>query len=118
MKAVNIGQTVINGKLRWYRSSMGEDGIFEEDGIGMPPEWIRDYLIEKDGRWELIAIDATDKSVVVRLMRLEMKLEMAAAARLLKSLPGVIYTGTKVEVDWLRAKLLELDCPVETRCSK
>ena len=118
MEDVNIGQTIINGNLRWHRSSIGEAGVFEEDGIGMPPEWFRDHLIEKEGRWELIANDSTDKIIVVRVMRSEMALDMAHAAKLLKSLPGVIYTGTKVEVDWLRAKLHKLDCPVEMRCSK
>ena len=47
-----------------------------------------------------------------------MRIDMADAAKLLKDFPGIIYTGTKTEVDWLKAKLLEFDIAAETRRSK
>ena len=116
MVTEKIGQTVVDGNLRWYRSGVGKDGIvFEEVGVGMSPEYIRDYLIKKEGEWELIAGDPTNKSMVIRVMRSVMQLKMAEASKLLKDLPGVIYSGTKVEVDWLKAKLLESDIVVEVR---
>lgn len=38
MARVEIGQTVINGDLRWWRAGSADDGrVFEEDGKGMPP---------------------------------------------------------------------------------
>ncbi len=119
MVSANIGQIVINGTLRWHRSGVGKDGVpFEEDGVGLPPECIRDQLIEKGGEWELITNESVNKSVVVMVMRSTMQLDMGEAAKLLKKMPGVIYTGTKVEVDWLKSQLLKLGATAEVRHSK
>ncbi len=103
----SAGQTIIDGVLRWYRSGLAEDGSpFEEDGIGLPPDDIRCHLLEQDGEWDLLADKSASKSVVVRVMREAMELDMAAAAELLKSLP-VVYRGTQTEAEWIGAKLRE-----------
>lgn len=119
MVGEEVGQTFIDGRLRWYRSGVGANRIpFEEDGVGLPPEDIRRRLIDEGGEWVVIVSEPVDKPAVVGVVRAAMQLNMAAAAKLLKSLPGVIYTGTKIEADWLRVQLLEVGAIVEIRRSE
>jgi hypothetical protein len=105
-----FGQTIINGTLRWYRSGTGADGApFEEDGIGFPPEYIRHQLIGQQGAWSVVVDEVINKPAVVRIVRKLLGLDMASSAKLLKEIPGVIYTGTKAEAEWVRLQMKSRD---------
>lgn len=113
------GQSIIDGTLRWHRSGVATNGSpFEEDGLGLPPDDVRCQLIERDGEWEVLVDDSVNKAAVVRVLRETMKVDMVAAAKLLKNLPGVVYTGTKTEAEWICAKLIERGVPSETRLNQ
>lgn len=75
-------------------------------------------MIEKEGEWQLITNNPVDKPFLVRVVRSALELDISAAAKLLRQLPGVIYTGTKVEAAWLKAKLHEVGETAEIRRSK
>jgi hypothetical protein len=80
--------------------------MMEEDGVGFPPARIREALIAAQGEWEL-TVDECDKVSVVRILKPMLELDSRGAMELWRKLPGVVYVGTKREVEWLRGALVE-----------
>jgi hypothetical protein len=99
-----LGQTIVSNELRWYRSiSCPNCGHIEEDGIGFPPEDLRDQLLKQGGRWKLVANEA-NRVAVLKIIRSSLGLSMEEAAATLRHFPTV-YTGTKTEAQWLKTQM-------------
>lgn len=99
-----LGQTIVHNRLRWYRSiSCPSCGHVEEDGVGIPPEHLRDQLLKRGGRWKLLVNEA-DKAAAIRVIRIALSLSLEETAATLRAFP-VVYTGTKTEVEWLKGQM-------------
>jgi DNA-directed RNA polymerase subunit RPC12/RpoP len=108
-KTVNaeVDQTAIDGKLRWYISYRCPscNAAAESDDIGFPPEDIRALLIEHDGLWDLYVDDISNKMEVMRLLRSLLGWSLTEASRRLRDITKPVYSGSKVEVEWLARSL-------------
>ncbi len=102
----NVGESHIDGKLRWYQSyrcsSCGN--ATELDDIGFPPDSIRAALIDELGYWQVVVVDANEKSKAVQVIRNALALSLVDAKNLIAIFPRV-YAGTKVECAWLKSVL-------------
>lgn len=81
----------------------------EIDGHGFPPDQYRTALLTEYGDW---TVSVTSESARVPSAQVLMKcLEMPRreAVRTVKNIPGVIWTGTKREAEWLLKHLKERD---------
>jgi len=99
-----FGQTVIDGRLRWYRSiSCPASGNIEEDGIGGGPPYLRNELLASMGSWS-VRLEGVEKTKAVRTVRRLLSLSNDDTATLLRSHPNLLV-GTKAEADWLMERL-------------
>jgi len=100
----SVDQTIIEGCLKWYVSYQCQScgAVVEADDIGLPPEEIREFLIQNQGRWEL-RLDGREANrvIVARVLRKALVLSLTEVTNLTKSIPGTLYLGTQVEVEWL-----------------
>src|SRR5215510_13852838 len=102
-----LGQTIVSNRLRWYRSiSCPICRHVEEDGLGLPPEPVRDQLLKKGGRWSLVVNEASR----VAAMRVIRSLSLEETVDAFHLFP-VVYTGTKTEAEWLKAQMGASDIP-------
>lgn len=98
-----FGQSVPDGKLRWYRSTycptarqhIEEDG----DGIGDAPSEYREKLLAAKGSWSVRA-DEREKLKAIATTKRLLSISLADTAGLLQSFP-TLYRGTRAEADWL-----------------
>ncbi|WP_252243961.1 MULTISPECIES: hypothetical protein [unclassified Clostridium] len=102
-----VGQSFINGKLRWYLSfrcpCCGKAN--EIDGMDDIPIEIRDAILQQEGEWGLVIEDSSKVSSVLKVLRRELNLSFNEIVRLKKSIPGIVLTGTKIEMERLREAL-------------
>ena len=112
-------QTVLDGQLQWYvcRTDCSGD-ITEEQGVGIPPAEVHDFLMKKNGAWEL-CIRPGESPTRVSQIRLFFRKALAAPLGDMQFMfsrigPGRVYLGTKTEVEWLRdqlaAKKIDVAC--------
>jgi len=95
-----FGQSVSDGKLRWYRSvRCPAAGNFEEDGDGVDdaPSDLRNELLAAKGAWSVLADEGDKLKAIAATKRL---LPLAEMAALLRSFP-TLFIGTSAEADWL-----------------
>lgn len=101
----NLGQGVNErNELTWFRSlSCPHCGCaIEEDGIGFPLPGIRQKLLDTDGTWTLVLLDTTQRSLIGKVLRESFGMDLQAVSNTLKKIPGPIWQGTKMEVNWLK----------------
>lgn len=98
------GQSFISGRLRWYLSfrcpCCGKAN--EVDGVDDTPIEIRDAILQQEGEWGLVIEDSNKASSVMAILRRELNLSLNEIARLRKSIPGIVLTGTKIEMERLK----------------
>jgi len=99
-----IGQSFISGKLRWYLSfkcpCCGKAN--EVDGMDDIPIEIRDAILQQEGKWGLIIEDTNKTLSLLAILRKELNLSLNEIARLRKLIPGIVLTGTKIEMERLK----------------
>lgn len=100
-----VGQSLIDGKLRWFRRVTAGDSVTEEDGVGFAPDCIRRALLEREGKWELVVLSG-NRLKIVKKLRLRLGLDLLSASSVLKLMPGVVYVGTLTEAEWLAQSLV------------
>lgn len=99
-----VGETVVSGRLRWYRSTSCPDcGNVEEDGIGMPPEEVRKLILNEGGHWDVVAQEANG-AAAIKVVKGALNLSNVEAVEQLRSFP-IVFRGTLTEAEWLREKL-------------
>ncbi len=89
--------------------------IQEMDGFGIPPDYIRDYLIEKFGLWQVILKPHYSKKEVVSTLMKELNLDFKLCLDSIKNIP--IFVGTEFEATWLSKKLGSNNAKVEAICN-
>lgn len=116
----NVGQTVINSQLRWYLSyeCPSCNSAIEMDGIGFPPDEIRQNILAEEGEWNLIVkeTELKNKAKLSKLIRQALNLSLQEVLQRLKNFP-IITSGTKTEMQWLKQVLAEegIDSSVEQK---
>ena len=100
--AAQLSQAVCSKQLRWSRSiDCPNCGIVEEDDIGFPPEALREKILQAFGRWTLV-VGEQDRLAAIKIIRNAFDLSMEEAAARKRAFP-VLYIGTRVEAEWLKA---------------
>jgi hypothetical protein len=106
----DFGQSVPDGKLRWYCSvRCPVAGNFEEDGDGIDdaPSDLRNELLAAKGAWSVRADEGEKLKAIATTKRL-LSVPLAEMAALLQSFP-TLFIGTKAEADWLAETLTRED---------
>jgi hypothetical protein len=116
MKQISVGQSVVNGRLRWYRSLISSDRkCIEEDGTGFPPPELREEILKTEGEWEILMTTGDPKRVALILREV---LAITAKEALENAKSGVLYRGTKTEAQWLSQKLSPSHAQVSVQPTK
>ena len=105
-----IGQTIIDGKLRFclsYQCLCGSN--LELDDLGFPEEYYRQVFLTKQGKYQLRINfeENTDRIRTIKTVRQILQLPIARVAKLLKDTSVIVISeGTMVEMQWLQELLL------------
>ncbi len=101
----SFGQSNASGDvLSWHRSiECSHCGVcIEIDDKGFPPEQYREAIIIEQGLWQLtIQSDRTKSVLLAHILRQLLELDLKQAINLSKKIPGSIFSGTKVEMEWI-----------------
>ena len=105
---LSVGQAVVHQTIVWHASysctHCGQQ--CEEDGRGPAPLYIRQRILEENGRWELVVKTRTDNLArAIKVLRHSLAWSMNDVMAHKKLLPGPVLTGTQAEMEWL-ARLL------------
>lgn len=106
-----VDQTVIDGDLRWYVSLRCPNcgSAVEFDDIGLPPDEIRESLIQCDGRWDLhLERMPGDAASISQVLRSALGWSLSDSLSRLKAGTVRIYSGTRVECEWLKVRLRDV----------
>lgn len=95
-------------ELRWHREwncpACGYQAV--ECGSDNTPEAIRHAVLAAYGTWELTVDETAHRATqAVSLLRAALNLSLADAMSLRRCVPGPVTTGTRGEIDRLRALL-------------
>ena len=78
----------------------------EMDDDGFPPAEVREQLLADDGRYALLVIeDSTRRLHVGKILHCDLDTTLEEVRRMKDRMPGRVYTGTRVEMDWLSNRL-------------
>lgn len=104
--SLSMGQNFWSG-LAWFKSfrCTGCGDAWELDEVGIPPPEIRQRMLAEGGHWQARIAEPRSAVAIAKALRVLLELDMAASARLMKSLPGIVYEGTNVECRWVAAHL-------------
>ena len=106
----DCNQTFIDGPLRWCCSSRCSEcgSAIESDDIGFPPDEIRQRILESDGCWEVLMTHKSNlNGKLVAVLRDQLNLTLSEIAERFRNVPGVIFSGTRVEAAWIKKLLIE-----------
>lgn len=106
---MRVGQSVLRDELRWYESTRCDScGLrAEADGIGFPPEYIREQILATSGQWKLVLKDVKSIPGTVKVLTGQLSFNTKQALSVLRADGDVtVYNGTNAEATWL-AGLLE-----------
>ena len=110
-----IGMTTIHQtlnsfpRLDWYESFRCSfcSSALEVDGLGLPPESIRQFILKDEGKWQLVVdpVKLKNKVKLLKIIRQNLHLSMTEVLTLKKTFPNLV-SGTKTEMKWLQKHLL------------
>lgn len=108
--SIAFGQAIAGAKLAWFQSTRCSNcGMtIEADDYGLPPNDIRAEIMETKGRWGLqIAVEGPKRLVACKILHCDLNTTMEEVAPMKNRMPGVVYTGTKTEMEWLHGRLAQ-----------
>lgn len=105
----SVGETTVDNYLRWYVAYKcpfcGES--VEMDDVGLPPDHIRNLLIDAEGKWGLnVKVGLEKKTKLISILRQVLNLSLVDAGKITKLIPGIIIRGSKTEMEWLQKILM------------
>lgn len=107
---VEIGQVAFDYQLGYSLSYNCPycGAIAELDDVGFPPEDIRQYIINQEGKYFLKIghSNAKNKVISMKIIRQALELSIPEVLNLFNSYSN-IAEGTKVEVKWLQKLLVD-----------
>lgn len=82
--------------------------VIEADDFGLPPNEIRAEIIELTGRWGLqIMVESSKRLEACKILHAVLNTTMIEVTQMKDRMPGVVYTGTQKEMEWLRCRLMQ-----------
>ena len=105
---VGFGQHHDGVRLLWSESTRcTECGCaIESDDGGFPPDSIRQHLIASEGRWALhVDTNGPDRLKACKILHCDLDTTLEEVKRMKDRMPGIVYTGTKTEAEWLCCRL-------------
>ena len=106
---ISVGQSVYDKELYWHAeySCPYCDSATSADYGGIPPEEIRQAILGAEGRWNLNVQEAGSRAIAVaKVLRKVLGLSLNEAMELKNKMPGLLFSGTKAEMDRLRQILI------------
>jgi hypothetical protein len=107
---VTFGQNYAGSTLVWSQSISCQNCGFaiESDDSGFPPEPIRQYLISLNGRWGLhVTTDGPERLSACKILHCDLNTTLDEVKKMKDRIPGIVYTGTQAETDWMCNRLRE-----------
>ena len=104
----NFGETVLGERLIWHASSHCDNCGYhlEEDDRGPLPDDLRVIVLTEQGEWTLRIEDASgSRMLIIKSLREALDLSLLAVAQLKERIPGAVLSGTRAEMQRLRALL-------------
>lgn len=68
--------------------------------LGPPPRAIRDLILERHGTWVVWIESRAQMTVVLKVLKQELRFSNDELKMVMRMIPGVILKGTKVEMEW------------------
>jgi len=107
---MHVGQHVVHNRLVWnggYHCTHCNNEV-EIDGFGHPPDEVRRAILGEEGMWELAMYEPHERvTKAVKVLRQALDLSLQESAGLRDRIPGVVTTGTYVEMEFLKLLLYE-----------
>ena len=107
---VQVVQAIgFENSLQWSEATVCQSCGYtvEADDMGFPPTQYRDSILKHEGVWCIRIEDVKSKVQVARVFRHSLDLSLGEGLKISKRIPGVVWSGTECEVDWLRNTLSE-----------
>ena len=95
-------------RLLWYESTRCTDcGCAKEsDDQGFPLDSIRNHLMASEGRWALhVDTNDSDRLKICKILHCDLDTTLEEVKRMKDRMPGIVYTGTKIETEWMCNRL-------------
>ena len=115
---VTFGQHYTVATLVWSQSihcpSCG--CAIESDDSGFPPDAIRQNLMSLNGRWGLhVTTDGPERLSACKILHCDLNTTLDEVKKMKDRMPGLVYTGTQAETDWMCARLRKFgfSCRIE-----
>ena len=105
---VGFGQHHDGVRLLWSESTRcTECGCaIESDDQGFPQDSIRQHLMAADGRWALhVDTYGPDRLKACKILHCDLDTTLEEVKRMKDRMPGIVYTGTKIEAEWMCCRL-------------
>jgi rRNA maturation protein Nop10 len=115
--AVNQVYNILD-ELHWFKGYNCPvcGSQFEVDGWDETPEGIRQSVLAAYGTWELVVNETEHRATqAVSILRAALNLTLAEAGRLRKHIPGPVATGTRGEMERLKAHLSKKGLSTQSR---
>ena len=103
-----FGQHNDGVRLLWSQSTRCTDCecSIEGDDTGFPPDAIRKHLIATAGRWGLLVETlGSDRLKACKILHCDLETALEEVKRMKDRMPGIVYTGTSAEIEWLCCRL-------------
>jgi hypothetical protein len=104
---LNVGQNLINGKIVWFVSGKCSKCGFqiEQDGKNDTPDEVRNTILAQEGEWGLSINQKEVDLKFLKVVRETFKISIDDLVKLKNNIPGIIFTGTKTEMERLQILL-------------
>jgi ribosomal protein L24E len=104
---LNVGQNLVNGKIVWFVSGKCSKCGFqiEQDGKNDTPDEVRNTILAQEGEWSLRINQKEVDTKFLKVVRETLNISFDDLVKIKGSIPGIIITGTKTEMERLKIML-------------
>ena len=110
--STTYGQQFLDRGLVWSESTSCSNCGYalEADADGFPPLQIRNWLIENHGRWALsVNTTGAERLKPCKILHCDLNTTLDEVKTMKDRMPGIVYTGTQREMDWLCTRVCQFD---------
>ncbi|QEG40201.1 hypothetical protein UC8_22080 [Roseimaritima ulvae] len=82
----------------------------EADDSGLPPEDVRAQMLKSGGRWGLdVTTEGPRRIEACKILHCDLGTIMDEVKPMKQRMPGIVYTGTRAEMEWLCRRLSQFE---------
>lgn len=102
VQAIGFGNALV-----WSEATKCENCGYaiEADDTGFPPPHYRNTILDNEGAWSILITRKADRVPFAKVIRKELSLSLGDAMAMSRAIPGIAWSGTECEVDWIRNAL-------------